>query len=100
MPTCAQGSSFPVVGFCVMALFGLFGFFLVPCANGRYQLGLFTPLCVQGLGHRGVTLAGHALWAEVGVGIVFVTSGEIVGHHTKLPDIFIREEVIPSMEAV
>ena len=29
--------------------------------------------------------AGHALRAEVGGGIIFVTSGEFAGHHKKLP---------------
>ena len=33
------------------------------------------PCCVQGLGYTDVPPAGHALWAEVGVGITFVTSG-------------------------
>ena len=43
----------------------------------RYQFGKFTPLCVQSLGHRDVPPAGHAIWAEVGGSITFVTSGEI-----------------------
>ena len=37
------------------------------------------PLCVQGLGCKGVPPAGHALWAEVGGGIIFVTFGEFAG---------------------
>ena len=28
---------------------------------------------------------GHALWAEVGGGIIFVTPGEFAGKHKKLP---------------
>ena len=36
----------------------------------------WSPCCVQDLGYIGVPPAGHALWAEVGVGITFVTSGE------------------------
>ena len=34
------------------------------------------PCCVQDLGYIGVPPAGHALRAEVGGGITFVTSGE------------------------
>ena len=34
---------------------------------------MFTPFCVQGLGRIGVPPAGHALWAEVGGVITFVT---------------------------
>ena len=41
------------------------------------QLCQLSPLCVQGLGFKDVPHAGHALWAEVGGGIVFVTSGEV-----------------------
>ena len=55
--------------------FGFFGFFLVFCAYGESQLG-WSPCCVQDLGYSGVPPAGHALWAEVGGGITFVTSGE------------------------
>ena len=90
LPTCAQGSSVSVtVFFWVMAFWGLFGFSLVPCAHGQYQLGLFTFVCVQDSGYEG--------GEEVGGGIIFVTSGEIVGQHMKLPDSLVREEAIPSM---
>ena len=30
---------------------------------------------------KDVPLAGHALWTEVGGGIIFVTSGEFAGQH-------------------
>ena len=40
-------------------------------------------LCAQDLGHLDVPTAGHALWAEVGGGIIFVTSGETAGQHKK-----------------
>ena len=53
------------------------------------------PLCVQGVGHKGVPPAGHALWAEVGGGMIFVTSVWIAGQHIKLPVIFVMVEVIP-----
>ena len=58
-----------------MAFFGFFGFFLVSCAYGEF-LSFWTPCCAQDLGYIGVPPAGHALWAEVGGGITFVTSGE------------------------
>ena len=46
---------------------------------------LLSPLCVQGLGFKDVPPAGHALWAEVGGGIIFVTPVESAGQHKKLP---------------
>ena len=38
---------------------------------------------------KDVPPAGHALWAEVGRGIIFVTSGESAGQHKKLPVRFV-----------
>ena len=68
--------SVPVVG---NAFHGVFlGFFVSPWClvhMGSPQLG-WSPCCVQDLGYLGVPPAGHALWAEVGGGITFVTSGE------------------------
>ena len=58
-----------------MAFFVLFGFFLVSCAYGEFW-SFWAPCCAQDLGYIGVPPAGHALWAEVGGGITFVTSGE------------------------
>ena len=58
-----------------MTFFGLFGFFLVSCAYGEFW-SFWAPCCVQDLGYLGVAPAGHALRAEVGGGITFVTSGE------------------------
>ena len=43
------------------------------------------PFCVQGLGYIGVLPAGHALWAEIGGGITFVTFGETAWQLIKLP---------------
>ena len=99
LPTCAQGSSVSVTGFVVNGVFlvwrGGLGFSLVPCAYGGCWLCQSTPLCVQGLGDIGVPPAGHALWAEVGGGITFVTSGgENAGQLVKLPNIFMRLEVV------
>ena len=37
------------------------------------------------LGFKDVPHAGHALWAEVGGSIIFVTSGRYAGQHKKLP---------------
>ena len=34
--------------------------------------------------------AGHALWAEVGGSIAFVTSGRIAGQLIKLPNTFVK----------
>ena len=39
-------------------------------------------------------LAGHALRAEVGGGITFVTSGELAGQHKKLPVSFVVDFVV------
>ena len=62
-------------GILFLAFWGLFGFFLASCAYGECQF-CWSPCCVQDLGYIGVPPAGHALWAEVGGGITFVTSGE------------------------
>ena len=42
----------------------------------------------------GVPIDGHALWAEVGGGIIFVTFGEFTGLHKSAPSIFLGMEVI------
>ena len=47
----------------------------------RCWLCLFSPSCLQDLGHGGVPIAGHAHWAEVGRGILCVTLGEFTGLH-------------------
>ena len=60
---------------CFGRFFVLFGFFLVSCAYGEFW-SFQAPCCVQDLGYSGVPPAGHALRAEVGGGITFVTSGE------------------------
>ena len=65
--------------------FGFFGFFLVLCASWVYLFLYFTPLCVQSLGIKDVPSTGHALWAEVGGGIIFVTPGKFAGKHKKQP---------------
>ena len=77
LPTCAQGSSVPVMENAIYGVFFFcfFGFSLVSCAYGEFQFG-WSPCCVQDLGYSGVPPAGHALWAEVGGFITFVTSGE------------------------
>ena len=64
---------------------GFFGFSLVFCASWGYLFFHCTPLCVQSLGLKDVPFTGHALWAEVGGGIIFVTPGEFAGKYKKLP---------------
>ena len=75
LPTCAQGSSGPVMENTVNVFFGCFGFFLVSCAHGEFWF-FWAP---------GVPPAGHALWAKVGGGITFVTPGENTFKSINLP---------------
>ena len=76
LPTCAQGSSVPVMRECCFCRFwGLFA--SLRCLvhlKGASSAGL-PPCCVQDSGYTGVPPAGHVLWAEFGGGITFVTSG-------------------------
>ena len=76
-----KGSSVPVVGNIVNGVF--LDFASVSCAYGEYLL-CWSPFCVQDLGYIGVPPAGHALWAEVGGSITFVTSGEFLGSLKKV----------------
>ena len=86
LPTCSRGFSFSDTGEVGIGVFGwFFGFFLVLCASWEYLFLYFTPLCVQSLGIEDVPSTGHALWAEVGGGIIFVTPGKFAGKHEKLP---------------
>ena len=76
LPTCAQGSSVPVMGNVSDGVFlGFFGFFLVSCAYGE-SLFFWSPCYVQDLGYLGVPHTGHALLVEFGWGFTFVTSGK------------------------
>ena len=75
LPTCAQGSSVPVMENAVSGVFWAFWFLLGALCICRV-LVLLVSCCVQGLGYIGVPSAGHALWAEVGGGITLKTSGE------------------------
>ena len=79
------GFSFSDTGIVGMGSFCFF--LLVLCASWRYWFYLFTLLCVQSLGSKDVPSTGHALWAEVGGGIIFVTPGEFAGKHKKLPTV-------------
>ena len=54
------------------------------CILGVLALLAIT-LCVQGLGFKDMPPTGHALRAEVGGGIIFVTPGEFAGQHKTLP---------------
>ena len=51
-------------------------FFLGALEEGNIFSSLRSGSCVQDLGSSGVPPAGHALCAEVGRGITFVTSGK------------------------
>ena len=78
LPTCAQGSSVPVVG---NAVLGVFFFFFWEGVSSwcLVHMGISssaTLLVVQGLGYIGVPPAGHAPWAKFGGCITFVTSGK------------------------
>ena len=81
--TCAKGSSVPNTGNLVLDFFGLLDFFFVSCADGEFW-SFWAPCCVQDLGSLGVPPVGHALRAEVGGGITFVTSGENTSKFIKL----------------
>ena len=55
---------------------------------------------MQDLGSFGVPTAGHALRAEVGGGVTFVTSGENTSKFIKLSTIFLDLWRILNLEAV
>ena len=82
-----------------MAFFLLCGFFLVSCAYGEFW-SFWAPCYVQVLGYLCVPPAGHALWAEVGGGITFVTSGENTSKFKKTVYIFWDFWRIFDLEAV
>ena len=85
LPTCAWGFSFPDTGIVGLGSFWAFWFLLgILCILG-YLFFHCTPLRVQSLGLKDVPFTGHALWAEVGGGIIFVTPGEFAGKYIKLP---------------
>ena len=94
LPTCAQGFSVPGTEVVGKGSFGAFWFLLgALCILGVLALLVF-PLCVQGLGLKDVPPAGHALRAEVGGGIIFVTPGEFAGQHKTLPVKVVRGFVV------
>ena len=51
-------------------------------------------MCVEGLGLEDVPPAGHALGAEVGGSIIFVTTGGIAVQPIKFVGIFVRLVVV------
>ena len=86
MPTCAEGSSDPVVGNATNGVFFCFFFLVSSWCLVHMGSPSFAGLpAVQDLGYSGVPPAGHALWAEVGGGITFVTSGENTQKSIMLP---------------
>ena len=93
LPTCAQGSSAAVtkiVGYGVfLALLG------VLCMWGGAGFAGLSPSYLQDSHYGGVPVAEHALWAEVGGGIICVTLGELTGLHKSVPHVITVLEVIP-----
>ena len=75
--------------------FGHSGCSLESCACGRCWLCCFFPSCLQYSGYAGMLFAGHALRAEVGEGILFVTLGELSGLHINVLSFFRVLVVIP-----
>ena len=65
-------------------VFGLFGLLLgALCILWVLALLVIITLYVQGLGFKYVPPTGHALRAEVGGAIIFVTPGKFAGQHKK-----------------
>ena len=86
LPTCAQDSSVAVTEFVGKSAFWVFWVLLgILCiweeGEGVLALLVFFSSCLQDSGYGGVPIAGHALEAEVGVGIICVTLGELSGMH-------------------
>ena len=75
LPTCAQGSSAAVTG-------EVRGWRILGILGAPWR-PVFTS-CLQDSGYGGVPVAGHALWAEVGGGILCVTLGEFIGLHNNV----------------
>ena len=55
---------------------------------GGCWLCWFFPSCLQYSGYGGVPIAGHALRAEVGGGLLFVTLEELSGLHISVLSFF------------
>ena len=84
LPTCARVFSFSGTEIVGKGSFLSFWLLLgILCILGVLALLVIT-LCVQGLGFKDMPSTGHALGAEVGWGIIFVTPGELAGQHKKL----------------
>ena len=81
-----------------MVLFGHSGCSLELCAHGGCWRCWSFLSCVQDSGYGGVPVAGHALWAEVGGGIISVTLGELTGLHKSVPYVDVVMEVIPCLQ--
>ena len=80
LPTCAQGSSAAVTT--VVGVRRFWDFLGAPWSLvflGGTVFASVPPSCVQDSGYKGVPIAGHAFWAEVGGGIFCVTLGEFAG---------------------
>ena len=79
LPTCAQGSSVPVMENAVFGVLGAFWFLLGVLCIWRVLVLLVLLLCTR------LGLLRHALWEGVGGSITFVTSGENAWQLIKLP---------------
>ena len=89
LPTCARGFSFSDTEMVGIGIFWVFWLLLgALCILGVLVFVVY-PLCVQSLGFKDMPSTGHALWAEVGGGIIFVTPGKFAGKHKQLPVVFI-----------
>ena len=97
LPTCAQGSSSAVTGFLGDGVLGCFLILLGALCIGRRGAGIavFSPSYPQDSGYEGVPVAGHALWAEVGGGIICVTIREFSRLHKSALYVFGVMEIIP-----
>ena len=83
LPTCAQGFSLSGAELVEKCFFlGFFGFSVVPCASWGACFASHLP-CMYKAWFSKMCLLLHALWAEYGWGIIFVTPGEFAGQHKK-----------------
>ena len=95
LPTCAQGSSAAVTRDCwVWRFLRILGAPWGLVHMGGTGSAGSTPSYVQDSGYGGVPIAGHALRAEVGGGIICVTLGEFTGMYKSAPHVFRVMEVI------
>ena len=98
LPTCAQGSSVAVTEVVWNGVFWAFLVLLGALCVLEVLALLVYSLLRTGLGYAGVPIAGHALWAEVGGGIIFVAFGQFSSLHKTSPIFILGMEVIPGVK--